>query len=401
MSEIVLEQNRITGTEMEYPSLVRYPDQATRMQQNLEASDLLNRFFGVGMASVRCPPGGRQYRNGARAYPDQGYPEYATPEDDSFIGTLANDFAGALLMDQAFARAVEAADRNSDMQSYELFKNVLDDEGHSWGFHTNYTIDAQRMSITEKDLTLLGIHLATASLLTGAGALRRRPDGTGEFTLAQKAMTLQSDFSPGTTMNKPLVNLRDETHADGNRFRRVHVVSGDPHLSPWALFMQLGMNSLVLRLQEQGRKLPDYIQFKENTLHQVALQTATDLTLKKTVELAGDGPIKKMTPLEIQFELMAAANELAEQEGATWEEQLVLTEWERALGQLEEKDMTDPVSLDLMSDRVEWAARRQLCLMSIEKLGLDKDDPKAWGEYAPWRLCQFHASELAACPKMA
>jgi proteasome accessory factor A len=357
---------RITGTEMEWSALVQMHKQAS--EQPLP-SQTAEHFF-----QEHLPPDLSRVRgycsNGSRLYSDIGeHPEYATPEDASLMGTVANEIAGERIL----YHILNSAKDKKELHNFVLNKRVVDEykSGRSWGYHENYLAPADALEISARDLALLGTHLATRNVLVGAGGLRRNGDGNSQYFLAQKATDVTTDFRDATTSNKPVVNLRQEPHADSDIWRRVHVTSGDPNMSPWASFMKLGTTSLVLRLIENGDRLE---KFRVHSLASLAQHVASDLTLRQTVRLVNGTTIR---PLEIQVALHDAARALAEDIDLPDEEKLVLVEWQRALDDAK----SDP---RLLQDRSDWVAKKIMLDGYADRHGLHDNDPGLFKKDRQW-----------------
>lgn len=292
--------------------------------------------------------------NGARFYEDvQDRWEYSTPEDTSFIGTTANEFASeSILQDMASSYA----DFN-DGERISLSKRVIDDDSVGCGYHASYCLDAERTEISPDSLTLYGVFAATRGVLFGSGALL--PEG--KFYVAQKAAVVNTDFSSGTTQDKPVVNLREEPHSDEFRFLRMHDTSGDPSISPWANRVKLGAASLVLRLAEHGMTIPELKFSKE--LKSVSRSVAKDPILRMRYKLHSG---KSVTALDVQRTIIGKVQKLSREVILSQEEEWTLDEWDRAVSDLAQ----DP---NLTMKRVEWVARRKILERYREKHGLSWD----------------------------
>ncbi len=177
------------------------------------------------------------------------------------------------------------------------------------------------------------------------------------YAIAQKSLALNCDFSSGTTNTKPVVNLRNEPHADAKRFVRVHDTSGDPTMSPWATRVKLGAGSLVLRLIEHGMTI-DTLRFR-TPLHEVARSVALDSNLQNRYRLNDGG---SLSAIETQSEIIKYVKKLANDTTLSDEELWTLDEWEKALWDLQK----DPRST---ADRIEWVMRREVLAKQREKQG--------------------------------
>ena len=358
---------RITGTEMEWSTLVQMHESSGEgpLDSNT-AGQFFRKYISPGLFTIHTST---FYSNGARLYYDIGeHIEYATPEDASFMGTVANEIAGERLLHKILDRAREAG----SIHDFSLNKRVVDEylPGIAWGYHENYLSPAHSLDINEQALALLGIHLATRNIFVGAGSLRRTKNGSRYF-LAQKALNLNTDFYDGTTRTKPVVNLRNQPLANSDHWRRVHVTCGDPNMSPWATFTKLGTTSLVLRLIENGENL-EHLRVKSLTA--LARHVAGDLTLSKTVELKNG---KKLRPLDIQIQILEAAEKLAKRIDLPEEEKTVIEEWKQAC----DDASTDPMRL---KDRSDWVAKQNLLEAYKDKHGLSIDDPLLFSKDRQW-----------------
>jgi len=344
-------EGRITGTEMEWGLLARasvdddyeQPDDKMAEKVIKARHEGLYRCISFGMLS-----------NGGRLYVDVGqHVEYATPEDTSFMGTVANEIAGENILYDA----AETLRNDGVFRNVLLSKRVVDDELKTWGYHMSFCADAEKLRIDVNGLRPLGAHLATLNVLTGAGAVIPTRSGA-EFVVSQKTLNLNCDFSQSSHQNyQPLISLRSEALADPELFSRVHISSMDANMSPWATWIKLGTTSIIIRMMEEGFLRPIEL---EGQMFETALQVAHDPNLESKTTLEGG---KTIRPIDIQMRLLAQAKRFAKTEYVSDEERAVLREWERALG-----DMThDP---ELLIDRVEWVARRAALRRFMGKHGL-------------------------------
>lgn len=361
---------RITGTEMEWSTLVQIHEQSGEHPLSPQAAEEFFREY-LPPTLERIGSGLSGYcSNGSRLYGDVGeHSEYATPEDASFMGTIANEIAGERIL----YHVLKSAQDKKKLRNFVLNKRVVDEykNGRSWGYHENYLAPADALEISARGLALLGTHLATRNVLVGAGSLRRDNDGNSQYFLAQKATDVITDFRNATTSNKPVVNLRQEPHANPDIWRRVHVTSGDPNMSPWASFMKLGTTSLILRLIENGDKLE---KLRVQSLANLAQHVARDLSLRQTVKLVNGSTIR---PLEIQVALHDAARALAEDIDLPDEEKLVLSEWQKALDDAK----ADP---RLLHDRSDWVAKKIMLDGYADRHGLCDNDSELFKKDRQW-----------------
>jgi hypothetical protein len=278
--------------------------------------------------------------NGADLYKDlNSVWEYATPEDDSYLGTTANEIAG----EEIVYEALWAARELGVIGPFSIFNRVVDDNGTTLGYHESYnTIPS--VWINSSELALLGLHLATRQIFFGLGYL----DMNGDFWMSQKVSGLNRDYDKQTTNRaKPVVNLRDQPLDDSKLSRRIHVTSGDPNRSPWATRVKLGSTSLVIGLLELGEQLRS-VRFREE-LHIVAHKMGTDLKVRNGYPLQLGGTA---TALEAQQEIIKLVRSqqksgnmaLSEEDGWT------LDEWEKAAADM----IQNPA---LLQRRVDWMTK--------------------------------------------
>jgi proteasome accessory factor A len=306
--------------------------------------------------------------NGARYYVDHAHPEFSTPECRDAIECLRYDRAGELIL----IRSMEAADQSSfDGSKLVIYKNNSDGKGNSYGAHENYLMD--RAAPFNRIVAGVTPHFVTRQIFAGAGKVGAETathDGERvDFQLSQRAEFFEEQVGLETTLKRPIVNTRDEPHADPHRYRRLHVIVGDANLAEVATFLKVGTTSLVLAMIEddvsgsRSLTLADPV----TAMHQVAL----DRTFTRPLSMA-DG--STATALAIQWELFSLARKYADDEGLAClgDEsvgQQVLERWEAVLHGLE----TDPMSL---ARQLDWVAKLQLIEAYRERHGLDWGDQR-------------------------
>jgi Pup amidohydrolase len=304
--------------------------------------------------------------NGARYYVDHAHPEFSTPECADPLEVVRFDKAG----EEVLRRSMLAASRMlPEGQSIIVYKNNSDGKGNSYGTHENYLMD--RAVPFARIAHLVTPHFVTRQIFAGAGKVGSETLGSGgrdvSFQLSQRAEFFEEEIGLETTLKRPIVNTRDEPHADPQRFRRFHVIVGDANLSEVATLLKVGTTALVLALIEDdafgGRDLT-----LANPVKAIR-QVSFDLTLSAPLDLA-DG--RTATALGLQWELFGLARKYAENRGlaCVGDEsvgQSVLQHWEDVLHGLE----TD---VSVVADRVDWAAKLQLLEAYRERHRLDWDD---------------------------
>lgn len=296
--------------------------------------------------------------NGARLYVDHAHPEYATPECRTARDLLVWDVAGERIMAAAARRAESALPPGSTVH---LHKNNTDGKGAAYGTHENYLVPrAVPFGLLTRQLIPFFV---SRIVLTGSGRLGSDAPPAAEFQLSQRADFFEAEVGLETTVRRPLMNTRDEPHADPDRWRRLHVITGDANLCEVAGLVKVGAMLLVLRAAEAGL-LPDPPELVEPipTFRAVS----RDVGLGTPVLLA-DG--RRPTALDLQESYLAAAHRLVEREGAVDGDALVLEWWERLLTDARE-DATRLVG------RVDWATKLALMRAYRDRHGLAWDDPR-------------------------
>ena len=296
--------------------------------------------------------------NGARFYNDHAHPEYSTPECTTLRQIVAQDKAGERIVAECARR------RNQQLpegQKVRLYKNNTDFIGHSYGCHDNY--------LTRRDVSwnriVAGVlpFLVTRQIFAGAGKLGVETESAagqpGVYQISQRADFFSVLVSIDTMNRRPLVNTRDEPHADPAKYRRFHVIIGDSNMSEWATALKVGTTALVLQLIERGVAPAIEIAQPVDALKSISRDQSYDWI----IELL-DG--RKISAIDVQRLYLRAAQQLdsAQDEGTSW----LLREWENVLNDLE-RDVT------LTRDRVDWAAKKFLLNAMREEERLSWSDP--------------------------
>jgi proteasome accessory factor A len=310
--------------------------------------------------------------NGARYYVDHAHPEYSTPECADALELVVADKAG----ERVLARSMLAARRLLEPgQEVVVYKNNSDGKGNSYGTHENYLVD-RAVPFANLVRHLLP-WFVTRQVFTGGGKVGSENGAAPvDFQLSQRADFFEEEVGLETTLKRPIVNTRDEPHADPQLYRRLHVIAGDANLCEVATFLKVGTTAIVLAMIEDdffeaaagagGRK--DY-----SIVGPVpAMRTVShDTTCKATVELS-DGA--RMTAVEVQWEYLRLARKYADETGL----ELcggelvggdVLQRWEAVLTALE----SDPSRLD---GQLDWVTKLALLDAYAQRDGLSWGDPK-------------------------
>ena len=284
--------------------------------------------------------------SGARLYNDHGHPEFSTPECTTLRELIASDRAGERVMQACAVRRMQRMGGGL----VALYKNNTDFHGSSYGTHESFLI--QRSLPFDQLLEGILPFFTTRQIFAGAGKVgTEHAGGTTAsdalpFQLSQRADFFSTIASVDTLYNRPIVNTRDEPHADARRYRRFHVICGDANLCEMSTLLKVGTTLLVLRLLETGWRAPKEIQLRDPVA--AIKQISQDQSFRWQAERIGGGLVGAV---EIQRAYLSAAQEKLR--GLSEETDVVLVEWEQILNRLE----SDPLSL---SDTLDWAAKRAL-----------------------------------------
>jgi len=297
--------------------------------------------------------------NGARLYVDHAHPEFSTPECTTPMAAALYDKAGEYVLERAVAASQDALGPGEQLL---VHKNNSDGKGNSYGAHENYLV---ARSVPFGDLVRhLTPFFVSRQIITGSGKVgseNGRPDVP--FQISQRADFFEEEVGLETTLKRPIVNTRDEPHADPAKYRRLHVIIGDANLSELQIHLKLATTRLVLEAIEAGH-LGEPLVVSEPV--DSVWRVSHDPGLKHRMTL-GDG--RSMSALEMQWHFLEAVSKHADMEGANDEDRRAVEEWESLLEDLE----ADP---HRASDRLDWAAKLVLMEQYRGRQGLAWDDPK-------------------------
>ncbi len=302
--------------------------------------------------------------NGARYYVDHAHPEYSTPECSDALELVRADKAGERIL----ARSMQASHRLLEPgQDILVHKNNSDGKGNSYGTHENYLVD-RALPFASLVRTMLP-WFVTRQVFTGHGKIGSENGAAPvDFQISSRADFFEEEVGLETTLKRPIVNTRDEPHADPQKYRRLHVIAGDANLCEVATFLKVGTTAIVLAMIED-----DFIDKDLAIVGPVhAMRTVShDPTCRATVEMAEGG---RATAIEIQWEFLRLANKYADETGLELcgGETVgtdVLRRWESTLTALER----DPSSLD---GTLDWVTKLALLDAYRERDGLAWNDPK-------------------------
>ena len=297
--------------------------------------------------------------NGARLYVDHAHPEYSSPEVTNPRDAVLWDKAGERIM----ARAVELVAQVPGSMPVNLYKNNTDNKGASYGTHENYLM--RRTTPFAEIVRHLIPFFVTRQVFTGAGRIGLGQDGRGKgFQLSQRADFFEVEVGLETTLKRPIINTRDEPHADPERFRRLHVIVGDANLAEVATYLKMGTTSLVLAMIEDDFLDVDLVlSAPVREMHAVS----HDPGLRHLVTTVSG---RRLTAVQVQLELLEQARKYVEQRIDPDPDTVdVLERWESVLVRLE----SNPSSL---SRELDWVAKLSLMQGYIDRDGIDWGHPR-------------------------
>ncbi|AKN71997.1 MULTISPECIES: Pup--protein ligase [Streptomyces] len=331
---------RIFGLENEYGVTCTFRGQR-RLSPDEVARYLFRRVVSWGRSSNVF------LRNGARLYLDVGsHPEYATPECDNVIELVTHDKAGERILEGLLVDAERRLHEEGIAGDVYLFKNNTDSAGNSYGCHENYLV--ARHGEFSRLADILIPFLVTRQLLCGAGKVLQTPRGA-VYCVSQRAEHIWEGVSSATTRSRPIINTRDEPHADAERYRRLHVIVGDSNMSETTMLLKVGATDLVLRMIEAGTVMRDLT--LENPIRAIR-EVSHDITGRRKVRLASG---REASALEVQREYFDKALDFCDRRGIrTGTVAQVLDLWGRTLEAIENEE------LDRIETEIDWVMKYKL-----------------------------------------
>ncbi|MGH9026705.1 MAG: Pup--protein ligase [Acidimicrobiia bacterium] len=332
-------ERRIFGLENEYGVTCTLRGQR-RLSPDEVARYLFRRVVSWGRSSNVF------LENGARLYLDVGsHPEYATPECDAIDDLVVHDKAGERILEELVRSAEQRLREEGIRGEVYLFKNNTDSAGNSYGCHENYLVE--RDGDFSKFTDVLIPFLVTRQAYAGAGKVLQTARGA-MYCISQRAEHIWEGVSSATTRSRPIINTRDEPHADAERFRRLHVIVGDSNMSEYTTFLKVGTTSILLRMLEEDPS-PWRDLSLENPIRAIR-EISHDLTCRRRVRLANG---RELSAIEMQAEYLTRAQRFAARKGLAPLEKRALDMWEHVMERLED----DPLTL---ATEVDWVVKYHL-----------------------------------------
>jgi proteasome accessory factor A len=297
--------------------------------------------------------------NGARFYVDHAHPEYSCPEVTNVRDLVIHEKAGERILEIARREANALLPDGSQML---IYKNNSDRKGNSYGAHENYLMD-RRTSFKQIVENLMPFFV-TRQVYSGAGKVgseNRSP--RCDYQISQRSDFFETEVALDTMVKRPIINTRDEPHADREKYRRLHVIVGDANLSEYTIYLRSGATALVLSMIEDGAidknlSLRDPVRSIKETSH--------DPSCRKELQLE-EG--KRMTAVQIQAEYLEMAQRYVASRGADPMTKDVLTKWEHVIDCLQR----DPMELD---GQIDWVMKKSIIEGFMERKSLDWDAPQ-------------------------
>ncbi|ARF71658.1 Pup--protein ligase [Kitasatospora albolonga] len=347
---------RIFGLENEYGVTCTFRGQR-RLSPDEVARYLFRRVVSWGRSSNVF------LRNGARLYLDVGsHPEYATPECDNVTELVTHDKAGERILEGLLVDAERRLHEEGIAGDVYLFKNNTDSAGNSYGCHENYLV--ARHGEFSRLADILIPFLVTRQLICGAGKVLQTPRGA-VYCVSQRAEHIWEGVSSATTRSRPIINTRDEPHADAERYRRLHVIVGDSNMSETTMLLKVGATDLVLRMIEAGTVMRDLT--LENPIRAIR-EVSHDLTGRRKVRLASG---REASAIEVQREYYEKAVDFVERRGIrTGTVDQVLELWGRTLDAVEAED------LDRIDTEIDWVMKYKLIERYRAKHNMTMSNPR-------------------------
>ena len=350
---------RIFGLETEYGVTCTFRGQR-RLSPDEVARYLFRRVVSWGRSSNVF------LRNGSRLYLDVGsHPEYATAECDDLVQLITHDRAGERILEGLLVDAERRLHEEGIAGDIYLFKNNTDSAGNSYGCHENYLVsrhgEFQRMA----DAMLP--FLVSRQIICGAGKVQQTPRGA-VYCVSQRADHIWEGVSSATTRSRPIINTRDEPHADAERSRRLHVIVGDSNMSETTTLLKVGSADLVLRMLEAGVVMRDLT--LENPIRAIR-EISHDPTGRRTVRLING---RELSALELQSEYFEKARDFTDRHGLCDDPDStvsrVIALWERTIKAVDTQDLAS------IENDIDWVIKLRLVERYMAKHGLTLSDAR-------------------------
>jgi proteasome accessory factor A len=346
---------RIYGIETEFGVTCTFEGQR-RLTPDEVARYLFKRVVAWGRSSNVF------LTNGSRLYLDVGsHPEYATAECDDLEQLVIHDRAGERIVEDLIGDAQNRLAEEGIEGEIYLFKNNTDSSGNSYGCHENYLIKRRPDYLAQIEALLP--FLISRQLISGAGKVLETPRGT-IYSLSQRADHMWEGVSSATTRSRPIINTRDEPHADSELYRRLHVIVGDSNMSEMTTMLKVASMEFILRMLETGFLNRDFT--LDNPIRAIR-DVSHDISGRGLITLSSG---QTLSALELQSEYLRLAKEFSADQDLSAIELSALELWERTLRAIEVGDSS------LIDKDIDWAIKKNLLDSYMLKNGLDLQNPR-------------------------
>ncbi len=348
---------RIMGLETEY-GVTCVVDGQRRLSPDEVARYLFRRVVAWGRSSNVFLP------NGGRLYLDVGsHPEYATAECDNLLDLLKQDQAGDRIVEDLVVEAEKRLNNEGILGQIHLFKNNIDAAGNSYGCHENFSV--QRKHNFQQIVESMIPFLITRQIFCGAGKWMTSSK-SGVFNLSQRSEHMWESISSATTRSRPIVNTRDEPHADPEEYRRLHIIVGDSNMSECTTILKVATTELVLRAAESGLINDQYS--IENPIRTIR-EISTDLSFKKRFRLTSG---REVTALQIQQEIYELVTKIPDFEQMMIQPlyKYAFDLWGRVLASIESNNFED------VKFEIDWIIKRDFFQEYMNKHSLLGNDSR-------------------------
>ncbi len=296
--------------------------------------------------------------NAGRLYVDGAHPEYATPECGTARDLVAYERAGERIV----ARCLEALKRTAGGNEYVLYKNNSDGKGNSYGYHENYLM--ARAVPFDTIVRALPPFFVSRPIFAGAGKVGSENGAApAKYQISQRADFFECLVDLNTMVKRPLINTRDEPHADSTRFRRLHVIVGDANMAELSTYLKVGTMAIVTHMLDEGAACPSCV--LDNPVDAIKI-VSRDLTVKADLKLA-DGGVTNA--LAIQRAWLGAAHDFYACRELSPATRDILVRWETVLDKLEQ----DPWQL---AGELDWVAKRRMIELYLDRKGYGWESPQ-------------------------
>ncbi|NBO78483.1 MAG: Pup--protein ligase [Actinobacteria bacterium] len=348
---------RILGLETEY-GVTCVVDGQRRLSPDEVARYLFRRVVAWGRSSNVFLP------NGGRLYLDVGsHPEYATAECDKVSDLISQDQAGDRIIEELAIEAEKRLNSEGIQGQIHLFKNNIDAAGNSYGCHENYSISRKFnfQKVTESVIPFL----ITRQIFTGAGKWLSN-NKNQNFQLSQRSDHMWESISSATTRSRPIINTRDEPHADPEEYRRLHVIVGDSNMSQTTTNLKVCSTEMILQLIEIGQINDEFnIENPIRTLRNIS----SDLTFSKKFRLSNGKEVTALNLQEHYLESVINSSIYSEFEANEYYKKAIDL-WEKLLNCAKQNDFSS------VDKDIDWVIKKKYMDQYQEKNGLKNNDPR-------------------------